>query len=65
MERTSNEKTVGHAWIEKGGFICKHLGDCSGVQHVFSIAFLYLSLFMSSFFLNIKKKSDLRSTYTG
>ena len=33
MERTLNKIEVEHASAEKDGVICKHLGDCSSVQH--------------------------------
>ena len=42
------EKTVEHVWTFKNSAVYKHLGDCTGVQHLLDITPLYSSLFTSS-----------------
>ena len=42
--------------------VYKHLDDCTGVQHLFDIASLHSSLFMSSAHIQNSDKLDLRTT---
>ena len=60
-ERTLHEKTVKHVWTFKNSAVYKHLGDCTGVQHLFDITPLYSSLFTSSAPTQIRNKFDLKS----
>ena len=41
-ERTLYERTVEHAWTDNNSAVYKHLGDCTGVQHLFDIVSLHL-----------------------
>ena len=41
-ERTLYERTVEHAWTDNNSAVYKHLGDCTGVQHLFDIVSLNL-----------------------
>ena len=59
-ERTLHENTVKHVWTFKNSAVYKHLGDCTGVQHLFDITPLYSSLFTSSAPTQIRNKFDLK-----
>ena len=43
-QRTLYEWTVEHAWTCNNSAVYKHLNHCTGVQHLFDIASLHLSL---------------------
>ena len=47
-ERTLYERNVEHAWNDEDSVIKIHLNECNGVQHIFNIAKLTLSLFSDS-----------------
>ena len=58
-ERTLHERSAEDVWTQKDSATCKHLGDYSGVHHVFEIASLYLSLFMSSAIIFLLMKANI------
>ena len=62
-ERTLHEKTVEHVWTFKNSAVYKHLGDCTGVQHLFDITPLHSSLFTSSAPTQIRNEFDLKSDF--
>ena len=47
-QRTLYERIVEHAWTDNNSAVYKHLNGSTGVQYLFDIASLYLSLFTSS-----------------
>ena len=55
------ERTVEHAWTDNNSAVCKHLNDCTGVQHLFDIASLHLSFFTSSAPIPNTDKFELRT----
>ena len=61
-ERTLHERIAEYAWTDNNSVIYKHLNDCTGVQHLFDIASLHSSLFMSSAPIQNSDKFDLRTT---
>ena len=61
-ERALYERTVEHAWTDNKSAVYKHLDDCNGVQHLFDIASLHLSLYTSSAPIQNSDKFDLRTT---
>ena len=60
-EKALYERTVEHGWAGNNSAVYKHLDDCTGVQHLFEIASLYLSLFTSSAPIQNSGKFDLRT----
>ena len=60
-ERTLYERTVEHAWTDNNIVIYKHLNNCIGVQHLFDIASLHLSVFTPSAPIQNRDKFDLRT----
>ena len=60
-ERTLYERAVEHAWTDNNSAVYKHLNGCKGVQHLFDIESLHLSLFTSSAPIQNSDKFDLRT----
>ena len=61
-ERILYERAVEHAWTDNNCAVYKHLDDCTGIQHLFDIVSLHLSLFTSSAPIQNSDKFDLRTT---
>ena len=61
-QRTLYERAVEHAWTDNNSAVYKHLNDSTGVQHLFDIVSLYLSLFTSSAPIQNSDKVGLRTT---
>ena len=60
-EQTLYGRTIEHALTNNNSDVYKHLDDCIGVQHLFDIASLHSSLFMSSTAIQYSDKFDLRT----